>query len=100
MFENPRFVTKGFQSSIPITTQLILFHMLDSIKHTHRLDYLQVFTLSIEKQDGQNLQKIVLSQEKPPRSKVCLFPLENPVAAKIFVIDDYDHHTFLLAEEY
>ena len=90
----------GFRNLIPLTTQLILLHMIDSIKNTYHLDYLQVFELSIEHRDGNDLQKIVLSQEKPARSKTTYFPLEKMVTAKVFVIDDGDHHTFLLADEY
>lgn len=100
MFQNKRYITKGFQTTIPLTTQLILFHMLDGIKNTHHLDYLQVFELSIEHRNGIDLQRIVLSQEKPARSKTTYFPLKELVTAKVFVIDDGDHHTFLLAEEY
>lgn len=100
MFQNKRYITKGFQNLIPLTTQLILFHMIDSIKNTYRLDYLQVIQLSIEHRDGNDLQKIVLSQEMPKRSKTTYFPLKEMITAKVFVIDDEDHHTFLLAEEY
>lgn len=100
MFHNPRYITKGFQNTIPVETQLILFHMIDSIKDAHKLDYLQVFDLTVEKYGNLNLQKIVQSQEQPTWSKTVYYPLENLVTAKVFVIDDEDHHTFLLANEY
>jgi len=74
--------------------------MIDRSKDTRELDYLQVFILSVENQKGQAVQKIVHSQEKPIWSKTSLLALENPITAKIYVIDDRDHHTFLLAEEY
>lgn len=100
MFHNPCYMTRGFQNTIPIETQLILFHMIDSIKNTHKVDYLQAFTLTVEKRGHLNLQKIVQSQEQPTWSKTVYYPLENLVTAKVFVIDDEDHHTFLLADEY
>ena len=99
MFNNPRYLTKGFQSAVPLMTQFVLFHMIDHSKNTRKFDYLQVFTLSVESHGGQAVQKIVHSQEQPIWSKTSLFPLENPITAKIYVIDDGDHHTFLLAEE-
>ena len=100
MFNNPRFITKGFQTTIPIETQLILFNLLDSAKHARELDYLQVFDLSIEAHNHLNLQKIVQSQEQPVWDRTVYYPLKNLVSTKIFVIDDGDHHTFLLADEY
>lgn len=100
MFDNPRYITKGFQNTIPIETQLILFYLLDSAKGTHQLDYLQVFSLSIEKHGPHDLQKIVYSQEQPKWSKTVYSPVKDPVTAKVFVIDDKSHHTFLLADEY
>lgn len=100
MFDNPRYITKGFQNTIPIETQLILFYLLDSAKGTHQFDYLQVFSLTVEKHGPQNLQKVVYSQEQPKWSKTVYYPVKNPVSAKVFAIDDEDHHTFLLADEY
>ena len=56
----------------------------------------QVFRLSAE----SGMQKITHSQEQPEYSKEYLFPSEEPITAKIFVIDDETHTTMLLAEEY
>lgn len=100
MFDNPRYITRGFQDRIPIPTQLLLFQMIDSAEKKEKLDYLQVFILSVEVQNEKTFQKIVHSQEQPPRSRTFLFPTNNPVTVKVFAIDDEDHHTFLLAEEY
>ena len=100
MFSNPRYLTRGFQSTVPLMTQFILFHMIDRSKTTRKLDYLQVFILSVESHNGQSIQKIIHSQEQPSWSKTSLISLENPITAKIYVIDDGDHHTFLLDEEY
>lgn len=100
MFDNPRYITKGFQNTIPMETQLILFYLLNDAKITHMLDYLQVFTLTAEKHGPRNLQKIVHSQEQPEWSKTVYYLVENVVTAKVFAIDDEDHHTFLLADEY
>ena len=59
-------------------------------------DYLQVFLLSV---DGEN-QRIIHEQEQPEYRKEYLFSSENPVTAKVYVIDDKTHSTMLLAEEY
>lgn len=101
MFDNPRYFTKGFQNTIPLKTQFILFYLLNGTKNTRELDYLQVFNLTVQKLNhNRNLQKIIHLQEQPKWSKTVYYPVKNPVTAKVFVIDDEDHHTFLLADEY
>ena len=59
-------------------------------------DYLQVFSLSA---DGEK-QIVKHTQEVPVYNKEYVFEFENPVAEKIFVIDDETHTTMLLASEY
>jgi hypothetical protein len=59
-------------------------------------DYLQVFRLS----SFNGMQKIVHTQEEPKYEKEYLVNFNQTVNAKIFVIDDEDHCTMLLAEEY
>ena len=40
------------------------------------------------------------SQEEPAYERTFTFPTDEPITAKIFVIDDETHSTMLLAEEY
>ena len=95
MFNNPRYATSGINSELPLLTQVILWGLIDTMEVV-RKDYLQVFLLSVE--DRQ--QRIIHEQEQPEYRKEYLFPSENPVTAKVFVIDDESHSTMLLAEEY
>ena len=95
MFNNPRYVTSGINSELPLLTQIILWGLIDTMEVV-RKDYLQVFCLSA---DGEN-QRIIHEQEQPEYRKEYLFPSENPVTAKVYVIDDKTHSTMLLAEEY
>ena len=95
MFNNPRYCTKGISETVPLLTQIILWDLIDSMEVSEK-DYLQVFRLSAE----IGMQKITHSQEQPEYSKEYLFPSEEPITAKIFVIDDENHTTMLLAEEY
>ena len=39
-------------------------------------------------------------QEEPDYERTFTFPTDEPITAKIFVIDDETHSTMLLAEEY
>ena len=95
MFNNQRYCTSGVNSTLPLMTQIILWGLIDSMEVV-RKDYLKVFLLSNE--DGK--QRIIHEQEQPEYRKEYLFPSENPITAKIFVIDDETHTTMLLAEEY
>ena len=59
-------------------------------------DYLQVFRLTTD----DTTQHIIHSQEQPPYERKLEFHTDEPITAKIFVIDDETHTTMLLAEEY
>ncbi len=95
MFNNPRYCTSGISETVPLPTQIILWNLIDSMEVAEK-DYLQVFCLSAE----SGKQKIIHRQEQPEYSREYLFPSEEPIKAKIFVIDDETHTTMLLAEEY
>ena len=95
MFTSPRYATRGVTTTVPLVLLIVLWDLIDSMEVEEK-DYLQVFRLSAE----SGMQKITHTQEQPEYSKEYLFPSEEPIAAKIFVIDDETHTTMLLAEEY
>ncbi|MFQ9076046.1 MAG: DUF960 domain-containing protein [Lachnospiraceae bacterium] len=94
MFQNKRFLTRGVQAEIPIELQLFLWHCIDQLPEEQ--DYFQVFAL--KEIDGK--QHIHHFSEQPEYSKEYQISTEKPIAAKVYVIDDTDHSTMLLAEEY
>ena len=59
-------------------------------------DYLQVFNLSVV----NGIQRVEHKQEVPDYQNTYAVLVANPIDAKIFVIDDGDYSTMLLAEEY
>ena len=95
MFTSPCYATRGVTTTVPLMLQIILWNSIDSMEVAEK-DYLQVFHLSAE--NGK--QKIIHSQEQPPYERTLEFRTDNPITAKIFVIDDETHTTMLLAEEY
>lgn len=99
MFNNKRYCTAGVQTKVPIVIQMVLWDLVDSME-VRRRDYLQIFRLSEE--NGN--QKIVHSQEIPDYKMEYSVSPDNtgtePITAKIYIIDDGDHTTMLLAEEY
>ena len=103
MFNNSGFMTRGYQADVPLMTQLILTNLINKAKETlPEMDYLQVFRLKKSYSNGKALQEIIHSQEVPPLSHTIYLqiPEEDIITTKIFVIDDNDHHTYLLASEY
>ena len=95
MFENPKYLTRGVQSTIPGWLVVLLWHLIE-IMSVERKDYLQVFHLS-RMDTGQH---ITHTQEQPPYQYELDGPCTDEVNDKIFVIDDGTHSTMLLAEEY
>jgi hypothetical protein len=81
---------------IPPELQALMWTMID-INKGKKLDYLQVFNLYVI---CSTLQFIEHSQEQPERKTEIFTIIENPITEKIFVIDDGEHSTMLLASEY
>lgn len=93
MFSNQRYLTRGVQADIPFELQLFMW---DCIKTVPEPDYLQIFQLS----DFNGNQRIIHEQEIPEYKREYLLAIPNPVNQKVYVIDDGDHSTMLLSEEY
>lgn len=94
MFENKRYLTRGVEAEIPLAVQVVIWGLIDTMKVEK--DYLQVFSLKAE----DNRQGISHSQEVPGYKKEYTLFFKEPVNAKIYVIDDGNHTTMLLSEEY
>lgn len=94
MFQNKRFLTRGVQAEIPMELQLFLWHCIDQLPEER--DYFQVFKLDA----ANGKQHIHHFSEQLEYSKEYQISTEKPITAKIYVIDDTDHSTMLLAEEY
>jgi hypothetical protein len=97
LFDNPRYLTRGVAAEIPLNTAIILWHMIELRRQSGiELDYLQVFQLS----DFKGLQKITHTQEVPPCREAALIKGSKPITTKVYVIDDGEYSTMLMAEEY
>ena len=94
MCQNKRFLTRGVQAEIPMELQLFLWNCIDQLPEER--DYFQVFKLDV----CNGKQHIHHFSEQPEYSKEYTIDLANPVNQKVYVIDDIDHSTMLLAEEY
>ena len=95
MFRNQRYLTRGVYSEIPLELQIFMWECIDRLPENR--DYFQVFKL----ENINDIQRITHFSEQPEYRMEYLLPtIANPVTAKVYVIDDGDHSTMLLAEEY
>lgn len=103
MFDNQAYMTKGFQAEIPVITQAIIFNCLEKSRQSlEAMDYLQIFELKKICSNDTVLQEIIHKQEVPAFEESLVLELSEDliINTKVYVIDDGDHHTFLLASEY
>ncbi len=94
MFNNRRYLTRGVQAEILLELQFFMWNCIDQLPEER--DYLQVFNL----EPFGEMQRITHTSENPEYKMEYLIPSEAPITAKVYVIDDCDHSTMLLAEEY
>lgn len=94
MFNNNRYLTFGVDNRIPFELQLFMWECVDSMPVPR--DYLQVFELS----PSGPMQSIVHSSEDPEYRQVYMIPSDSPITQKLYIIDDGDYSTMLLASEY
>lgn len=99
MFDNPRYLSKGVNETVSIFVQMLLWDMIDEINISK--DSFQIFNLTPIDVNGVKVQKIVHTQEQPPYTRVVVLNnLTKPINEKIYVIDDGEHSTMILASEY
>ncbi len=94
MFTSKRYTTIRVSNELPLLTQIYLWSLIDGLKIER--DYLQVFVLRTQ----GNMQIVEHSQEVPPYKSKTAFSCDNPINAKIYVIDDITHTTMLFSDEY
>lgn len=94
MTETNRYLTCGVGSTISLELQLFLWECVDRLPEPK--DYLQVFEL---KPSG-SMQSITHTSEQPEYHMEYLIPSDTPITEKLYIIDDGDHSTMLLASEY
>jgi len=99
LFDNDRYITQAASLEIPPELQALMWEMIDERKKQRKkLDYLQVFNLEV---GAGGMQSLTHSQEVPAfKFELLLSGVVPPVTEKIYVIDDGDHSTMMLAADY
>ena len=100
-FNGKRYITRGINNTLPIDIQLILFQSIEVMRgKVEELDWLQVMTLDTIKKDGIKVLHITHEQEQPEGKLEYYISVESTIKCKVFVVDDIEYVTMLLAEEY
>ena len=97
-----RYATRGIVNKIDILLQMYLWQLIEKRKQENEeIDYLQIFELSVEKEAGKSVQKILHRQEEPEyKCEHYLNSISEPITCKIWVIDSGEYWTMLFPEEY
>lgn len=96
MFNKERYLTRGVSEKIPLEIQLIVWSMIEELEFEK--DYLQVFKI---KPLDKDLVEIEHKQEIPKyNNSMIIKNVGISSIVKLFVIDDGEYSTMLLAEEY
>lgn len=96
MFDKQRYLTRGISEKLSIPLQVTLWRMIEKVDK--ELDYLQVF--EIHQLPDMRVQ-VLHRQEEPEYALEIIVNgtiLGNQL--KVYVIDDGEYSTMLLAEEY
>lgn len=101
-FDKPKatYITKGIAERIPTSVQMLIWCIIEETKQkVKHMDYLQVFELKTSLEENQ--LEITHFQEEPDfLEEVVYMPFDKELNEKLYLIDDVDHITMLLAEEY
>jgi hypothetical protein len=102
MFTSTRYMTQGIQNEVGLDLQLCLWSLIDARLLTNEpMDYLQIFVLKIEFDNGHAIQKVIHKQEEPEYESIHLFNnIATTLNMTIWVIDDGSVTTMLLPSEY
>jgi hypothetical protein len=98
----PWYMTRGIATNLSRLHQEKCIELLEClIESGVEPDYLQVFRFSYD--DESKVITIRHTQEQPGYEKVIKYEIGDdtePFTDKVFIIDDGDHRTILLASEY
>lgn len=101
LFRGHQYKTSGVDHYVPQEVQLAIWSYIDSRRNQQiPFDYLLVFELKPSQKDGVKMQLIDCHQEVPEHRDEISVICEEPISEKLFLIDDIDHVTLLLATEY
>lgn len=102
MFKNDGYETAAYNQIVPEDTRMFIRRVIQRISDKSDTDYLQVFTLKPVKIKGKTVQEIKNTQEEPDKDHTyrLILPDDQIITEKIYVIDNLESHTYMIASEY
>ena len=103
MFQNDPYMTVGFNAELSDQLKWTLVNRIKGLnKADYPVDYLQVFDLEKDMIKGHYVQKITHHQSEPKHIEThyLILPDDEIITGKVFVVDENDHHMFMLASEH
>jgi len=94
----PCYKTKGIEEKLSLVLQMYLWQLMFEVKENR--DYLQVFELEADKLGDDGLQVIIHMQEEPEMVNRHFYMTDEPISARVYIIEDTTHFTMLLSSEY
>ena len=96
-FTGQQYMTIGIKEKIPEVVFMYLLKLMEKRKSSDILmDYLQVFEI----EGNGTILEITHRQEQPEYIEKYKLKFDPDIKEKVLVVDDIEHVTFLLAEEY
>ena len=98
--EMKKYMTRGVQECIPFDLVVLMWQMYDRCKEEiNPCDSVHVFKL--KRLEGEVLnQEITHKQEVPEYERTYVINIDHPITEKVYVIENEDYVTMLLANEY
>ena len=94
----PCYKTNGVDERLPLVLQMYLWQLMFEVDENR--DYLQIFEIKEDVIEGALVQVIIHSQEEPEMTKSHYYGTDEPIVARVYIIDDTTHFTMLLSSEY
>lgn len=95
------YITRGIAEAIPFSLQMLLWCLLEEAKQKRELDYFQVFKLHTKTEGNECVLEITHAQEHPEMYEEKIqMSSDTVINEKVYVIDDGENVTMLLAKEY
>ena len=100
-FMKDRYMTRGIAENLEPALVLVLWQLITELveEKEGQVDYLQVFDII---PDPNSVRGVVVEHhsEVPSYKAVHRLQVDNPIKAKIFVIDSEEYSTMMLSREY
>lgn len=101
-FDGKRYITRGVNENIPLDIQIIIWELIDNlVKNDVKTDYLQIVEISsFPSVEGISLILTHSQEVEPYKKKYEVRKYKESLNFRIYVIDDIEHCTMMLASEY